>query len=253
MDYGSDLKVSFSILTHNETDSLRKLIEQLSSIKTIWDEIIIVDDYSDNPETIKILSWASDEKGAKVFRNKLNNDFAQQKNFANSKCSNEYIFNIDADELLDDTLAKTFKEILKLNRDVEMYRLPRINKVSGITSQHIGKWGWQISKLDSEIEEKSISRASDEYRLYKSYNLIIFEDDKSDKIRFFTPIINFPDLQGRIYKNNPNIKWVKPVHETLVGFKNYGTFPLKKEYCLLHDKEIKRQEMQNDFYSKIGK
>jgi glycosyltransferase involved in cell wall biosynthesis len=114
MDYGSEITVSFSILTHNETDSLQLLLNQLLKIKTIWDEIIIVDDFSDNVKTLEILAWAELQDGVFVYKNKLDNNFAQQKNFANSKCSKDYTFYIDADELLDDNLANTFKEIIIL-------------------------------------------------------------------------------------------------------------------------------------------
>ena len=147
----TDIKVSYTILTHGETDSLKKLIEQINKYKTTWDEIIIVDDYSDNLETIKILGWAQDDIKAKVFRNKLGGDFAQQKNFAAIHCTNDYIFNIDADEIMPDFFMENYKEIIFMNQDVEMYRIPRINTVEGITLSHIERWRWQISSLPTEI------------------------------------------------------------------------------------------------------
>ena len=41
------MKISYSILTHNETDSLIKLIDFLVDNKDDEDEIVILDDYSD--------------------------------------------------------------------------------------------------------------------------------------------------------------------------------------------------------------
>ena len=49
------MKISYSILTHNETESLEKLIDFLVTHKDEEDEIVILDDYSDNKDTIKIL------------------------------------------------------------------------------------------------------------------------------------------------------------------------------------------------------
>ena len=49
------MQLSYSILTHNETDSLLKLIEFIVKHKDEEDEIVILDDYSDNEETQKIL------------------------------------------------------------------------------------------------------------------------------------------------------------------------------------------------------
>lgn len=244
----SDIKVSFTILTHNEDVSLKRLINQLLSVKSMWDEIVIVDDYSDNLETIKILSWAEDV-GCVVKRNQLNRDFSQQKNFVNSHCKNEYIFNIDADEYLDPHLIKNFKEILFINKDVEVFKLPRINTVSNITLEHIANWKWNIKKMDTLVEEKKLSKDSDEYKFYKAYQLVI--DEKDDTIKYFVPVINFPDYQYRIYKNKPSIKWVGKVHEIVTGYNTYAHFPAMPEFCILHHKDIIKQEQQNKFYSEL--
>jgi len=71
------------------------------------------------------------------------------------------------------------------------------------------------------------------------------------KIKYYEPIINFPDGQKRIFKNIPEIKWNGRVHETLVGYKTYAYLPPIEEWCLIHKKNITRQEKQNEFYTKI--
>ena len=245
----TDIKISYTILTHNETTTLALLLDALNKHKTMWDEVIIVDDYSDNLETIKIINHAEEEFKFKVFRNKLNGDFAAQKNFAASKCTNEYIFSIDADEMMTDFFFEYFKEILFLNLDVEMYRLPRINTVDGLTLKHIERWRWQINHLPTEIDEKELIPGSDEYNLLKAYNLILHEDGKV--IKFLKPLINFPDQQGRIYKKAEHIQWSGKVHERLVGFKKFANFPLEKNYSIIHDKAIAKQEKQNELYDRI--
>jgi glycosyltransferase involved in cell wall biosynthesis len=58
--------------------------------------------------------------------------------------------------------------------------------------------------------------------------------------------INWPDRQTRIMKNNTKIKWVGKVHERLEGYKVIADFP--EELCLIHPKDIKRQEKQNSLY-----
>ena len=94
-----DAAVSFTILTHNEEESLKNLLDQLFNSKSISDEIVIVDDFSTDPKTLEILDWAKNQIGCKVYQNKLDNDFSSQKNFAAEHCANAFIFNIDADEL----------------------------------------------------------------------------------------------------------------------------------------------------------
>jgi hypothetical protein len=61
--------------------------------------------------------------------------------------------------------------------------------------------------------------------------------------------INFPDYQGRIYKSN--LQWSGNVHERIVGVKNYSLFPLEEEFCIIHNKTIKKQEEQNELYSSL--
>lgn len=245
----NDIKVSFAITTHDETTQLRSLLDQIVSIKTPLDEIVVVDDFSTNTDTIAILNEYTEKHNIRWFQNKLNGDFASQKNFLTSKCKGEYVFNIDADELLDEKLARSFREILAINPEVEMFRLPRVNKVAGLTLGHVNQWRWAISGLASEVEEKSLVYDSDEYRLLKSFNLVI--TDNQGMIKFYTPIINWPDFQGRIYKVTENIRWQNKVHEVLVGYKKFAKFPSTKPFALLHYKEIQTQEKQNAMYSTI--
>ena len=49
------MKISYAILTHNETDSLEKLLNFLTEYKDEEDEIVVLDDYSDNKKTKEIL------------------------------------------------------------------------------------------------------------------------------------------------------------------------------------------------------
>ena len=61
--------------------------------------------------------------------------------------------------------------------------------------------------------------------------------------------INPFDPQMRIFKNNGNIKWVNKVHEKLVGYKRLSILP--NDFFLWHIKDIKKQELQNNFYGTI--
>jgi hypothetical protein len=99
-----------------------------------------------------------------------------------------------------------------LKNDVDVILVPRINIVEGITPQHLHHWGW------TQNEKK---------------------------------FLQWPDFQWRIYRNDPNIKWVNVKHEILDGYKTYSNLPEMEEYALYHFKTIERQEKQNNFYSKL--
>ena len=84
--------------------------------------------------------------------------------------------------------------------------------VNGLTQEHINKWGWRVNT--------------------KGW-------------------VNFPDYQWRIYRNNAKIKWVNKVHEVLTGYETHADLPPNKEWCLLHPKDIERQEKQNSYYETL--
>jgi hypothetical protein len=71
------------------------------------------------------------------------------------------------------------------------------------------------------------------------------------KIKYYKPIINFPDLQPRILQNSPKINWGNKVHEVLMGHNTWATLLLEEEYCLYHPKTIERQEKQNNYYDML--
>jgi hypothetical protein len=70
------------------------------------------------------------------------------------------------------------------------------------------------------------------------------------KVKYYTPIINFPDTQLRICKNLPEIKWKGNVHERLDGYKNLALLE-GEEWALLHPKSLEKQIKQNELYSTL--
>ena len=206
------MQLSYSILTHNETVSLMKLIDFLLEYKDEEDEIVILDDYSDNEKTSAYLDVVCSIHEIKFEQRHLLKDYAGQKNYLNRMCGGKYIFNIDADELPNKKLIKNIKTILEVNPTVDLYWVPRVNIVDGLTQEHIQKWGWQVN-------------------------------DKG--------WVNFPDYQGRIWRNRPNIRWKNPVHEVLEGYKEHTFLPQEEDFCFYHHKEIEKQEKQNEFYTDI--
>ena len=205
------MKISYSILTHNETESLEKLLRFLVKWKQPQDEIVILDDYSDDEKTKQILDFYVSVHDIVFEQKNLLNDFASQKNHLKLMCSGDYSFNLDGDEMISRLMMKNIHGILEEN-EIDLVYLPLINTVDGLTEQHAQQWGWSVN-----------------------------EDGW----------VNFPDWQGRIFRNRPNIKWERPVHEMLVGFQTYAHLPMEKPFCMLHHKTIDKQEQQNEKYAGI--
>ena len=107
---------------------------------------------------------------------------------------------------------KDLPSVLDSNDEIDVYLVPRVNTVKGLTKEHIEKWRWNVNS--------------------KNW-------------------VNWPDYQWRIWKNKPEIKWINKVHERLDGFNLYADLPPLEEWSLYHHKEIERQEKQNDYYASI--
>ena len=208
------MKISYSILTHNETDSLSELIQFLVKHKDKEDEIVILDDFSDNEKTKEILDVMCSMYEITYEQRHLLKDYSGQKNHLKNMCSGDYIFNLDADELPNEFLIKNIKMILEANPSVDLYWVPRVNTVKGLTESHIKAWGWRVNE---------------------------------------NGWVNWPDHQGRIWRNRPNIMWKNKVHEVLTGYKEHSYLPDEEEYCFYHPKDIDRQEKQNEFYEGINR
>ena len=71
------------------------------------------------------------------------------------------------------------------------------------------------------------------------------------KVKFYTPIINYPDTQTRIFRNSKNIRWIGRVHERITGFKEFTVLPEMEEFSIYHPKTIAKQEKQNAYYDTL--
>ena len=205
------MKISYAIPVHNEYEEIDRLIAHLLKYKRKEDEIIVQCDQGNTTGNVyRVLDKYKNQ--IRIIEFPLNRDFASFKNNLKNNCEGEWIFQIDADEVPDEYLVQTLPYFLKENPNTEVFWVPRINTVDGITNEHIQKWRW----------------VKDAYGR-----------------------INFPDYQCRILQNSPKIQWVSKVHEILQGHTSQTQLPANEEFCLIHPKSIERQEHQNKLYSTI--
>jgi hypothetical protein len=210
------MKITYAVTACDEHKELERLLSFLQDNVDEQDEIIVqLDAEKATPAVINVCQNAFN-RVSKVYFNytyfALEKDFASFKNNLFNFCGGDFIFQIDADEMPGKELISNLRSLIESNPDNEVYLVPRINTVDGLTTEHVVKWGWRL-------------------------------DEKGR--------VNFPDYQWRIYKNCSYIKWKNKVHEVLEGFKTYATLPAEDEWCLIHPKNIKRQEKQNSYYDTI--
>jgi len=207
------MKISYAIPVCNEHKELERLLDFLELNLRKEDEVVVqCDKGNTTSEVYKVINSERYSDGFreqfKVIEFPLNGNFASFKNNLTENCTGDYIYQIDADEMVNEYILRLLPQVLEQN-DVDVLMVSRINTVEGITQEHINKWGWKVNDQGW---------------------------------------INFPDPQFRVYRNNGKIKWKNKVHEVLEGHKTYSTLPAMEDLSLYHHKTIERQEKQNKFY-----
>ena len=137
------MKISYAIPACNEHIELKNLLSFLIKHIDKNDEIIVqCHQGNTTPEVYKVLYNLRQS----FIEFPLNGHFANFKNNLKESCNGDWIFQIDADELPHEGLITNLKYILKNNPTVEMFLVPRINTVEGLTQEHINKWRWNVNE-----------------------------------------------------------------------------------------------------------
>jgi hypothetical protein len=206
------IKLSYAIPVCNELSEIKRLIPFLLQTKQPDDEVVVLFDSTNGSDEVKDYLMNASERGEfKWYDYPFDGHFGNMKNHLTSLCSGDYIFQIDADEIPNESLVLNIHAILEEN-DVDVVLVPRVNTVEGLTDEHIKKWGWNVNE---------------------------------------NGWVNFADYQWRIYKNSDDIKWQNKVHETLIGYNTISNLPSIEELSLYHPKTIDRQEKQNAYYDTL--
>jgi hypothetical protein len=205
------MKVSYAVTVCDELEEVKRLVDLLISKKHKEDEIVILFDQVKG--TQEVLTYLDTIKGieGRLVSDRFKGHFADWKNLLTANCTGDFIFQIDADEHLPEEFIDLLHQILEANPEVDLYYVPRINTVSGLTEEHIQKWGWRVQNGR----------------------------------------VNWPDYQTRIYRNNQEIKWRNKVHEVIEGYRQFTVLPAVDELALIHPKTIERQERQNNYYATL--
>lgn len=209
------VSISYCITACNEHEELERLVSILIEKMKSQDEIVIqIDSSKTTKQVLEVIAKEQNMSSRiKLVKFSLNKDFASFKNNANSHCTKDFIFQIDADEYPSGFLIDNIHSVIQENYQVDLFVVPRSNTVEGLTESHVQRWRWNLNEQN---------------------------------------LVNWPDYQMRIYKRNNDIKWRNKVHEVISGYKRMAYLPDDStDWCLYHPKTIERQEKQNNFYETI--
>lgn len=118
--------LSTVVLTKNEEHNIKECLKSVA-----WcDEMIVIDDYSED-KTVDVAK----SLGARVFKRKLNGDFATQRNFGLEKAAGEWVLFIDADERMTPKLKDEINSKVQIQKHCGFY-IKRTDVLWGKTLTH---------------------------------------------------------------------------------------------------------------------
>ncbi len=155
------------MIVKNEENILGRCLDCL---KEIADEIVIVDTGSDDG-TKKVAASYTD----RIFDFIWVDDFAAARNFAFRKCTSDYIYSADADEILAESEIKKFKELKKaLDGSIDIVQFYYANQLEFNTTYN----------FDRELRPK----------LYKRVREFVWEGEVHEAVRL-DPVIFDSDIE----------------------------------------------------------
>src|SRR5687767_332225 len=141
------INISAVVITYNEENSIGRC---LKTLRAVADEIIVVDSFSkDNTKAICMAEGVT-------FVEHPFEGHIQQKNFALTQASHEFVLSLDADEYLSDELMQSIKNLKQQGTPYMAYSMNRLTGIGGrwiystdwypdrkirLWCKSVGKWG----------------------------------------------------------------------------------------------------------------
>tara|TARA_R100000005_G_C4996397_1_gene203237 strand:- start:1162 stop:1785 length:624 start_codon:yes stop_codon:yes gene_type:complete len=195
------------ILCKNENESLQKLLEQITKFKAPQDKIYVVRDKNGtNSKTKYIIE--SYKAAIIAYERPVDRAIHDQKNWLAKQSNTDYLFYLDADELLDERFYMIVHQLVEEN-DVDVFFLPRTNIVLGLTEQYRASRGWKL-------------------------------DEKGR--------VNWPDVQDRLFRNKKGIHFNPIPHGRLIGHDTFSMLPEEELYAIYHEKSMEKQKSDNEWH-----
>lgn len=199
--------ISYGILVCNEHRELDRLLSLLVPFVRPVDEVVVLIDQK--KATSEVYDTLARYPQVLKRDGDFDGDFAKWRNLLTSLCSKDWVFQIDADEVVPALLVGSLRAYVENNEHIDALAVPRINTVQGLTQEDISKWHWQVNEEGW---------------------------------------VNWPDYQARFFKNDGTFRFEGKVHEHLTGGQIRAGQAMPG-LALIHPKTIERQRKQNELYA----
>lgn len=110
-------------------DRWAAIVPHAKAIGTSFERVVVVDGGSRDRTVEKLRGY-----GVEVLIRPFKHNFSDQRNFACSKCDTDWIFELDADEIISTKLLAGMRAVIKdADRDgVDCIGIPRVNYLDGV-------------------------------------------------------------------------------------------------------------------------
>lgn len=195
------MKLSYAITVCNESKDLYNLISFLIKVKDPEDEInVLLDTLHATKPVRNVLEHFSEH--IVVHEREFDGNFAEHRNYHIRKCTGDYIFIIDPDEMPKEKLIRGIKGAIEESK-ADLITVPRINLHPGFTQEWLNKYKFRKNELDW---------------------------------------INWPDFICRVFKNAENIKYGNELHENIVGAEKMVSLQADPSIAVWHIKSVDKQD-----------
>ena len=199
------MKISYAITVCNESRDLYSLLSFLKKVKDPEDEINVLLDSAHATRSVRdVLKYF--ENDIVLNERAFDGDFATHRNHHLGKCTGDYIFIIDPDEMPKEKLIKNIKKII-VDSGADLITVPRINLHPGFTQEWLDKCNFRTNEVDW---------------------------------------INWPDQICRVFKRDPEIKYGRELHESIVGHKRGVSIAADPTLAVWHIKSVEKQDNRWD-------
>jgi len=137
------MKITYSIQVCNESRELYSLLNFLIKVIDEEDNINVIVDSLHVTDKVKLV--LENFKMVTVYERPFDN-FYKNSMFHLEKCTGDYNFGIDADEMPQEILIKDLKKVLERD-DPDIVFIPRINIIPGVTQEFLTKNNFNVNEV----------------------------------------------------------------------------------------------------------
>jgi glycosyltransferase involved in cell wall biosynthesis len=214
-------KISAAIIAQDEEDYIERAV---LNVKDHVDEIIIVDGGSTD-KTISIC----ESHGCKVYHRPFDLHFANQRNYALSLCTNEWVLTLDADEYYSEYSLASLPNLIDLNNNAAVYMFTMIHQIEhadNLETVDITK----SARLVNKNRGSWVNRIHEVFVPHNGFTSVELSNEHSINNK---KTVNRQLYNNFLYRNIESNILERPAYN--LGLKGLGTIDYNNKYTIVQN------------------